>query len=559
MGTKRERITFQRKSSRPPITREEYLYYKDLFPKILKIGTEFEMNLRSPEDNLQSKGEEPCVHSDKPCVVDCANLERCLVDRHPTFCLTRDTGKFLGNDFSCPAADDQDFNACKKCPAWALLCRGLSCSMHTPFCTVCPNFERKGRNVENADIRKDAASVREEVSALLNPTNFIGHVGKTGALEVTKDGSLTHGGIEVPTVGRRVHWQSFYNMSREILDVIVGRGGFTDERCGQHFHVLTGYFPAGGHVRNAINELEEPMPEIILANHHQLVRRYELALFWLMSTGKDVNSLTRWAKFRMPVFQFSALSNRMNKVQEEIARHVHSPQSNGKYASVALHLCKFQGDNKVSTFHIENRIPDGCLAPSVITAWAMLCYAMVLKALNFSQYGIMEIGDREYSDKVKEISPLLINGQDRDYGNQRSADTSMLQPYIPWLRDNARELIQLLKSDLGKLGPSFDILMSLADRPVSVRRTSRESWEQIEEELYGSRLDVSETTPLEIELREVVDLTTILECQSLDTWTEETAAHLGQSPVVVADAVRNMIEGGGYQWCEAIGTLVTSS
>lgn len=533
------------------------MYYKDLFPKILKVGTEFELNLPSPEDSLQNKGEEPCLHSRKTCVTDCANTEQCMIDRHPNFCLTRDTGSFLGEEFECPAKDDQDVEACKKCPAWSLLCRGLKCSMHTPFCTVCPNFERKGDNVERADIRRDAASVREEVENLLQPTNFVGQVGRTGALSVIKDGSLTQGGIEVPTVGRRVHWQSFYNMCKGILDPIVERGGFTNERCGQHFHVLTAYFNGANGVGKTISDLESPLPEIILANHHQLVRRYELALFWIMSAGSDINSLTRWAKFRVPVFGFSAMSNRMKKVQSEIARNIHSPKGDGKYASVAIHMCRFQGEH-VSTFHIENRIADGCLAPSVITAWAMLCYAMVMKSLRLSQYGIMDVGDKEYTSKVKEIAPLLINGQERDYGNQRSADTSMLQPFVPWLQENAREMIQLLKSELGSFGPAFDILMELASRPVSMRRVSGDSWEKIEMDLYGSRLDVSETTPLEIELREVVDLTTILECESLGVWTEETAAYLGQPPVEVTAMISNMIEGGEYRWCEAVGTLVNT-
>ena len=150
--------------------------------------------------------------------------------------------------------------------------------MYTPFCTVCPSFLRHGdAAVENADIRCDAAMVREEMKELLQPSENVGVVGKSGAYKVVKDDSLLeNGGIEIPTVGRRVYWPSFYKMCAEILEPLTQRfGGFVSERSGQHFHVLTGYLPRDG-VHGEVSELEQPLPEIILANLHQLFRRYEI-------------------------------------------------------------------------------------------------------------------------------------------------------------------------------------------------------------------------------------------------------------------------------------------
>ena len=155
---KKASLRFQQRQSRPPISRETCAYLLDHLPKILKIGTEFEINLPSAEDNLQqpAASNKQCVHAleNQPCMEDCANLETCLTHRHPTFCLTRETGMFMNEPFQCPAKSDDDVEACRECPAWQLNCRGLDCSAHTPFCSICPSFSRPGqKNVEDADIR----------------------------------------------------------------------------------------------------------------------------------------------------------------------------------------------------------------------------------------------------------------------------------------------------------------------------------------------------------------------------------------------------------------------
>lgn len=562
---KRERIRFQQKKGRPPISRDETEYWLDFLPKVLKIGTEFEINLPSPERVLYVKNDSPCIRAAQPCVKDCANLETCMVERHPTFCLTRETSEFLGKQFECPAKSDEDINACKTCAAWMLNCRSIDCSMYTPFCTICPSFQRKEGVVESGDIRQDAETIRQEMKDLLQPTEFVGEVGKTGVFEVKRDNSLiNNGGIEIPTVGRRIHWQSFYNMCKGIIDPIVKRGGFVNERCGQHYHILAGYFPSRGGIARPVSELEKPLPEVILANLHQLNRRYELAMFWIMSAGSSMESLTRWARFRQSLSRFSALQSRMPKVQEEMGEAILGMNTassiKGKYASVAYHFCKFDSEKNVTTFHLENRIADSTLSPAVVTAWAMLCYAMVLKAVRLSQYGIMEAGSREYMEEVKRVQPHLIDGSRREWGDHRSADTSNLRPHIPWLRQNTQEMINWLKPELNNLGPAYDILMSLADKPCSLRLVEGQSWEQMENDLYGPYIGKSELNLFlnEDEIRECIDLAGIVDCQHLEMWIEEVAAYLGQNPPTVADSVYRMISNGEFRWSDPIGALITT-
>jgi hypothetical protein len=560
-SNKRSTLKFQQKTSRPPLTREQCGYWLDHLPKILKIGTEFEINLPEPTAPLKKTDNAQCVHSSKPCVTDCVNLESCLVERHPTFCKTRESGEFLNTAFACPATDDNDCDSCKGCEGWSLSCRGLNCASHTPFCSVCPSFSRQGQTIESSDIRQDPESVRREMKELFMPSGFVGTVGKSGALEVIKDGSLPGGGIEVPTVGRRVHWQSFYNMCKGILDPIVHRGGFVNERCGQHFHVLAGYFKKD--VRSRISELEQPLPEIVLANLHQLNRRYELAMFWMMSSGENIEHITRWARFRQSIYQYSALRNKMSQIQKELAANIScmgGTSQNGKYASVAYHFCDFDANGDVETFHIENRIADGCLSPAVISAWAMLCYAMVMKAVRLSQYGVMEVGDQDYVGQVKETMPHLIDGGQRGWGDNRHADTSGIGTSIPFLRESSIELVQLLKPELYNMGPAFNILMDLAEKPCSLRRCEGDSWDKIEDDLYGpyTKKEDQHDYASEEEVRELVDLAGIVECENINIWVEEVAANLGQDPQRVEGTVESLLSSGQCRWSEAIGSLITT-
>lgn len=567
MQKKRERIRFQQKNGRPPISREDADYWLAFLEKVLKVGTEFEMILPTAEKVLEVSNNQPCIHAKKPCVKNCANLEACLVDRHPSLCRTRITKHFLDNKFECPAKDDTDLGACEGCGGWALLCRKLECAMFVPFCTVCPSFQRKGEVVESGNIRQDAETVRNEMRQLLQPTEFVGQVGKTGVLEVKKDNSLPNGGgIEVPTVGRRIHWQSFYNMCKNIIEPIVERGGSVNERCGQHYHVLAGYLDNSrrGGPTKAVSELEKPLPECVLANLHQLHRRYELAMFWIMSAGNSMAHLTRWSRFRQSLRRFSALRSRMLKVQAEMAEVVIGMNSasnqKGKYASVAYHFCRFNPDGDVTTLHIENRIADGVLSPAVAAAWAMLCYALVLKAVRLSQYGIMEAGSQEYMDKVKAIQPHLIDGERREWGDYRNADTSKLAAHIPWLRENTTEMVNWLKPELSNLGPSYEILLSLADKPCSLRLAGGQTWENIENSLYGPHLNTSNPEDLlnEEELREIIDLASIVDCEHMEMWIEEVAAYLGKDPPVVADIAHRMVNSGDFRWSDPIGALITA-
>jgi hypothetical protein len=560
----REPLKFQRTSARPGLSPTDFEYWMDFIRKVLKVGTEFEINLPDPGSSIRHPDMEVCVNASKSCSADCANTEQCLTERHPQLCATRQTGTFLGEPYQCNAANDEDVTNCGNCHAWNLNCLGWRCAMFVPYCATCPFFLRIGDTVENVDIRHDAATVRAEMKELFDPSDHVGKVGKSGALRVVKDNSLIEGGgIEVPTVGRRVHWASFYKMCDDIIRPIAERGGYVNHRCGQHYHVLASYLPKSTVGGQDITELEYPVPEIILANLHQLYRRYEVAMFWLMSAGDKLQHLTRWARFRQSLWRFSALKSPMSKIQAEMSTAIVSMNENqkGKYASVSYEFCDFDNDGDCSRFHIENRIADGAMSAAAVTAWAMLCYALVLKAVRVSQYGIMETGSRSYMDRVKEIRPHLIDGEMRGWGDERHANTGGLEPFVPWLQGNAKELIQLLKPELSHLGPAYDILYSMSERPLSIRRSAGDSWEKIEEDLYGEYAALqarSSSGDDRMAIQEIIDLTSIYECGNLEEWEGEVAASLGKEVSDIQEIVRDLINSGEYRWSEPIGGVINA-
>ena len=72
-------------------------------------------------------------------------------------------------------------------------------------------------------------------------------------------------------------------------------------------------------IPNRITELERDMPEIILANLHQLTRRYQNAMTWMFMGLNEPERMTRWEKFRVSVLEISALDRPMNEIMENVS------------------------------------------------------------------------------------------------------------------------------------------------------------------------------------------------------------------------------------------------
>lgn len=334
-------------------------------------------------------------------------------------------------------------------------------------------------------------------------------------------------------------------------------------------HVLAAYYGKVANIGSGggskVSELERSMPEIIFANLHQLVRRYQNAITWMASGLDDPEHLTRWEKFRVSVLGISAVANNMRDVRGQV-----EAVSNGtKYGWINYKFCEFDNNGDVKRLHVEFRTMDGLLSPSASAAFACLYYAMFIKAIELSKYGIMEVGDDEWKKQTFKVKDALMNNcADWQEGNKhgRFSDTTNLHKYTDILVAESFELISQLKHILATVGPAYDVLEKLAESPCSIRRCNGAEWLDIEAELA---VELTDEGKLEYEISKIIDTRAILGVPDKQSWMEgvvkilqeDKALDVPQEVVKIFDRVAVHVEekqsNGEMIWAEKIGTMIT--
>lgn len=499
--------SFVKKPSRPALSAKQVNYWKQTLRKLLKVGIEVELNL--PENNGSCDRQNymcQCVavfEAKKPI----PNTTNCYEQ-----CTKWDNGNCsIAKEHGCVGVNCVAFK--QPCP---------TCSKYDRGCDTCPDLY---------SISKDPRNIRDKVTAILKPTNFVGALGESGVYKVCRDGSLKgDGGIEVATVGRRVEFNSIYEMVAKIMKSCEERGAYVDERCSIHIHLLASYLTPGfseddsgsKYIKNEVTELEKPMPEIIVANFHQLIRRYHSALIWLSAAGESHSHLTRWEKFRKSVLPYSAVRSRMSSLVAGVGS---ASKSKRKYAMMNYEQMKFNAMGDVARLHVEGRYMDGNLSPATVTAHACLLYGLMLKAVEISRFGLLQSGNKDYMDLQNEIYKNLCNN-DGPWDGNRFSDTSSLGPFISDLKRQSRQLIRLVKSTLGECAPADDILNKLADKPLAYSLMEKMSWNDIENYLMPETEDYTE---VENNILQLVELGAISECADADEWLETAAGQITSS------------------------------
>jgi hypothetical protein len=527
---------FQDLPGRNKLSMSDVNYWKSILHKILKVGLEFEFNLPERKGGT-CKGDSnscPCINlsSSNDCWQVCAN-----------------------QNAGCTIKESE--------------CAGIDCPTFVPFCYVCAHYENNCSSCKfRFDPMKNPDAIRKKFHEKLKPNKTYGQVSKSGVHNITTDGSLLgQKGAEIITVGRRIDYWEFFKMSKEIIDLAVSRGAYLNERCSTHMHVLAGYF--GKTVSNSeslsiptkVEELERPLPEIVLANLHQLVRRYQNAMTWMMMGLNESERLTRWEKFRISVLNVSAVMQHMSDVRQV----VHSQSNENKYGWINYDNTSFNNKGEVNRFHVEFRACDGLLSPSAIAAIACMYYALVIKAVEISRYGVVEIGDEAWLKRSQEIKEAMLNNNKSYQDGDRFSDTSRLYKYYDILIGESLDLVQQLKAILMKIGPAYDVLEKLAERPVALRRTDGETWEKIESDL---QVKLNDEGKIELALSEIVTLNQITDCKDINEWVNVVEEILKGSPEIdldgsgetlksiIEDFVRRNEEVGQILWSTKIGAPI---
>lgn len=531
MRNNKEKWSFYNLPTRKELSAKEVAYWKNTLSKILKIGMEFEYNLPEKK-NGTCKGDSnscPCISLtlENDCWKKCINSEGCAaLERVPTLC-TNATG-------TCSIED------CEACVHFKPKCNGLLCPNFVSFCLICPSYKTDCKSCKyRFDPEKSPENIRKILQNELQPNNTYGQIGRTGVHSITTDGSLLgKKGAEIITVGRRVDYWEFYKMAKNIIDNAVSKGAYLNERCSVHMHALASYY--GKTVPNQentsvpikVNEMERDMPEIILANLHQLVRRYQNAMTWMMMGLDDPKRLTRWEKFRVSVLPVSAVMSHMNEVRSEVSRIA----GGNKYGWINYNNLEF-GDNghDVSRFHVEFRACDGMNTPSGVAAIACMYYALIIKAVEISRYGVVEIGDKDWLQRTEVVKSKLLNNMKGYQDGDRFADNSGLHPYKEVLIEESLDLVRQLKSILIKIGPAYEVLEKLAERPCAIRRVEGQTWEQIEKDL---QVIMNEEGKFELAISEIITLNQVTECKDINEWITEVNNILENDPDIVQEDMK---------------------
>lgn len=560
MRDNREKWSFYDLPTRKGLTAEQVLYWRNAMKKLLKVGMEFEFNLPEKK-NGSCKGDSntcPCVNltPDNDCWKQCINKEGChSVARSMAMCKN-----------VTPTCEPED---CENCEHFSAVCTGIMCPNFISYCYVCPDYTTDCKNCQyRFDPNRNPDAIRKHLQNELKPNNTYGQVNDTGVHSITTDGSLLgKKGAEIITVGRRVDYWEFFKMANNILKLADEKGAYLNERCSTHMHVLASYYgkmlpgqdKMGVPVK--VNEMEKDMPEIILANLHQLVRRYQNAMTWMMMGLNEPQRMTRWEKFRVSVLPVSAVVNHMRDVQSEVSQHA----GGNKYGWINYNNIEFSKSGDIRRMHVEFRAADGLMSPSAVAALGCMYYALVIKAVEISRYGVVEIGTQEWMEQAQRAKDAILNNMKSYQDGDRFGDTSHVGEFQELYIAEALDLVRQLKSILIKIGPAYEVLEKLAEKPCALRRCEGQTWQQIEEDLA---VIVNEEGRFEIALSEIVTLNQISECKDETEWIREVGQALRSDPELaidpdnaeVEDSVREFVEknkeDGRMVWSTRIGAPI---
>lgn len=556
MKSNKDKWKFYNLPNRNCLSAAEVHYWKSAFAKILKIGMEFEFNLQEKKNGSCEGNNDscPCINiSEESCWKECISSS-CKTDKSMELC--------ENHTDICEEAD------CANCFHFKRPCSGIFCPSFVSACVACDDYKTNCSKCSYMyDPARDPDNVRKQLHQDLQPNNTYGQVAESGVHSIKTDGSLLgKKGAEIITVGRRVDYWEFYKMASNIIAKATSRGAYMNERCSIHMHALASYYgklmdsQEMHSIPNKIDEMERNLPEIVLANLHQLVRRYQNAMTWMVSGLEMQNQLTRWEKFRVSVLPISAVIHHMKEVREEVSRNA----GGTKYGWINYNQVGFSNEGDINRFHVEFRACDGLESPSAVAAIACMYYALIMKAVEISRFGVVEIGDKSWLEQTTAVKDAMLNNMKSYQDGDRFSDTSNLHRHYDLLTEESLDLVRQLKAILIKIGPAYQVLEKLAERPCSIRRVGGNTWSEIEKDL---EVVVNDDDKADILLREIITLNQITECKSEEEWIGCVKEALGEDPdnlhnipddmeKLTKAFVNRLKENGELVWSDKIGAPI---
>ncbi len=382
------------------------------------------------------------------------------------------------------------------------------------------------------------AAFAASVSQALQPSGSLMRLGANGVLDVQKE----HCGIEIRIIGRYPHYRALWQQYSQIVAVLHSHGSRVRPTCGLHYHLLT-------------PDLSEPVPEIILANLWNLTRRYAPELRFLTSAGESREALCRRRNYtsHLEMVKHSPGSLSMAQIQQKLRSSQIVPEHQNFFN---LEHVGFTESGAVLPFHLEYRFPDAEMCPTSLTAKTFLFLVMLLKAVDLSQYGVIHVGKVKPWRRKIELLDMLSNNE----GNLATSNTTAVtNEIIEELRQGAYELLDLLAPTFDRFedNPALDVLLLLAEQPISLRRCAGYDWLQIERQLRECvALDEVGLDKTDQQLMRWIELAEWTGEQNAESWQWHAAHELFLTPQDLERRLAKLEKLRGLRWDGRLGTMV---
>jgi|GEM_PF-506624 len=367
-----------------------------------------------------------------------------------------------------------------------------------------------GTELECAKPKKaNVEAMRSELEQLLKPSRDLENLGELGIYNVVKE----HCGVEIQIIGRHPHWNALWEQYRKVISILLEKRARMRPTCGLHFHLID----VG---------LSETIPEIIMANLWNLIRRHAPGLKFLFSGGNIREGICRRRQHNAhQEFMTQSPENlKMNQIKQNLKESKNVPEHQNFFN---LEHLSFNDNGDLKNFHVELRFPDGDLSPTSIVAKTFLFFALVLKAVEISKYGLIQTGNSMMWERKKELLDFLSNND----GDLARSDTSGIgNAEIQELQKNAMDLLIFLKSIFNRFtNPAYTVLKSLAHKPISLRRIEKDDWKGIENELRSIAIYPFFIDLLDAKIIKIIELGLVKGKNSMEEWLNHVA-HMTDIP-----------------------------
>ena len=216
-------------------------------------------------------------------------------------------------------------------------------------------------------------------------------------------------------------------------------------------------------------------------------------------------------------------------------------------------------NNDITRFHLEVRPMDGLMSASAVAALSCLFYAMLLKAVEISKYGLLEVGSEEWVSKSRSVKNRLMNNTGGWDTKRFSDNTKLTDADKEFLIMESLDLISQVKHVLHQVGPAYEVLEKLAYEPCAIKRCNGKDWLDIEADL---EIHIEEETKVEKDLIELIDLRTVVGCESEDQWVIKVTELISENHPSegLDDMVTNILHHGKGDgeiiWSKKLGSML---